>query len=259
MELSLRNTAAGLCAAALSLTLAACKPLDKETGKPAGQAEGATESSAPLGGMKTEKEQVSYVIGTDIGKSLEPAKDELDLAVLTRAIRDAMDGKKPKLTEAETRQVMQAFGMRMQAKQLAELEEQKQKNLAEGEAFLAGNGKKDGVVTTESGLQYQVLAEGTGARPKATDTVRVHYKGELLNGEEFDSSYERGEPAQFVLNQVVPGWQEALQLMPVGSKYKLWIPGALGYGEMGTPGGPIGPNATLVFEVELLDIVKQGQ
>ena len=260
MNRSLRTSRIGLLAASLSLALIACKPLDKDTGKPAGEAADDTaKPTAVIGGMKTEKEQVSYVIGTDIGKSLKPAKDEIDLAVVTRALKDALDGKESKLTEEETMQIMQAFGTRMQARQQAEILEQQQKNLAEGEKFLAENGKKPGVVTTASGLQYQVLTEGKGAKPAATDTVRVHYKGTLLNGETFDSSYDRNEPVQFVLNGVVPGWQEGLQLMPVGSKYKFWIPGKLGYGEQGTPGGPIGPNATLVFEVELLDIVNAAQ
>src|SRR5690606_2959694 len=147
------------------------------------------------------------------------------------------------------------FSMRMQARQMAEIQESGRKNAEEGEKFLAANAGKPDVQTTASGLQYQVLSEGSGAKPKAGDTVRVHYKGTLLDGETFDDSYARGEPVEFALAQVVPGWQEGLQLMPVGSKYKLWIPGELGYGEQGTPGGPIGPNATLVFEVELLDIV----
>ena len=129
-------------------------------------------------------------------------------------------------------------------------------NLAAGVAFLAENGKKPGVVTTASGLQYQVVTMGKGAKPTPSDNVRVHYTGTLLDGTKFDSSYDRNEPAQFAVGAVVPGWTEALQLMPVGSKYKLWIPAKLGYGEQGTPGGPIPPNATLVFDVELIEIVK---
>ncbi len=132
------------------------------------------------------------------------------------------------------------------------------KNIAAEATFLAENGKKPGVTTTASGLQYQVMTAGKGdAKPKASDSVKVHYTGTLLDGTKFDSSYDRKEPAQFVLNSVVPGWTEALQLMPVGAKYKLWIPAKLGYGAEGTPGGPIPPNSTLVFEVELLEIVKQ--
>ena len=143
------------------------------------------------------------------------------------------------------------------AKKQAEMEAQGKKNVAAEATFLADNGKKPGVVATASGLQYQVITAGKGTKPGAADSVKVHYTGTLLDGTNFDSSYDRKEPAQFVLNSVVPGWTEALQLMPVGSKYKLWIPAKLGYGAEGTPGGPIPPNSTLVFEVELLEIVKQ--
>src|SRR3546814_6954474 len=137
---------------------------------------------------------------------------------------------------------------------MAEREAQAKTNASEGKAFLAANAGKEGVTTTESGLQYQVLVEGKGPKPTAEDMVKVHYKGELLDGTQFDSSHERGEPAVFALQQVAPGWAEGVQLMPVGSKYKLWIPSELGYGETGTPGGTIPPNATLVFAVELLEI-----
>ena len=254
MNVSIRSTSMCALAVALGFALLACKPLDKDTGKPAdGSGEDkAAPAVAAKGGLKTEKEQVSYVIGMQIGESLKSAKDEVDMETLVKAMKGTMDGKEPLLTQEEAMQVMQAFSTRMQAKQVAEFEEQKTANAAEGEKFLAENAKKPEVKTTASGLQYQVLTEGKGAKPKASDKVRVHYKGTLLDGETFDDSYARGEPVEFALSQVVPGWQEGLQLMPVGSKYKLWIPGKLGYGEQGTPGGPIGPNATLVFEVELL-------
>ncbi|MHC9085221.1 FKBP-type peptidyl-prolyl cis-trans isomerase [Luteimonas sp. RIT-PG2_3] len=259
MKMSLRTPSIALLAVAISVSLLACKPLDKDTGKPVDgeekPAEAAAEKSA-LGALKTEQEKVAYVIGTQIGESLKPIKDDVDFDTLIKTVRATVDGKSKPLDEAEAMQVMQAFGERMQAKQQTELASQRTKNAEEGKAFLAENGKKPEVKTTASGLQYQVLTEGKGAKPAATDTVRVHYKGTLLNGETFDSSYDRNEPVQFALAQVVPGWQEGLQLMPVGSKYKLWVPGELGYGEAGTPGGPIGPNTTLVFEVELLDIVK---
>jgi FKBP-type peptidyl-prolyl cis-trans isomerase FkpA len=259
MKVSKRSTGLTVLAVALTLALSACKPLDKDTGKAVDGSDGAKATDVARGGLKTEKEQVSHVIGTQIGESLKEVKDEVDLDAVFKAVRSAVDGKPALLSQEESMQVMQAFGQRMQAKQIADMAAAATKNAEEGAKFLAENGKKAEVKTTASGLQYQAITEGTGAKPKASDSVRVHYKGTLLNGETFDDSYARGEPVEFALAQVVPGWQEGLQLMPVGSKYKLWIPGALGYGEQGTPGGPIGPNSTLVFEVELLDIVGKGQ
>lgn len=256
MKVSMRSTTLAVLGVALCAALLACKPLDKDTGKPVDGSGDDKPAVAAKAGLKTEKEQVSYVIGMQIGDSLKGAKDEVDLDTIVKAMKETIDGKEPRLSQQEAMEVMQAFSMRMQARQMAEFEESGKKNAEEGGKFLADNGKKPEVKTTASGLQYQVLSEGQGARPKAGDTVRVHYKGTLLDGETFDDSYARGEPVEFALAQVVPGWQEGLQLMPVGSKYKLWIPGELGYGEQGTPGGPIGPNATLVFEVELLDIVN---
>lgn len=206
--------------------------------------------------LETEKDKISYVVGMQIGGSLANIKDEIDLAVVSRAMQAALDGSEPALTPEEAMAVQQAFQQKMQAKQAAKMQEMATKNKAEGEAFLAKNKTAAGVKSTESGLQYQVITEGTGAKPAATDTVKVHYVGTLLDGTKFDSSIDRGQPAQFALNAVIPGWTEGLQLMSVGSKYTLWIPSELGYGDRGTP-GPIGPNATLKFEVELLEIVKQ--
>ena len=250
-----------VAAASCALVLAACNPPPKAP-------EGADAAAKPgaagkIPGLATEKQQVSYMIGMDIGKSLAPMKDEIDTATVKRAIDDMINGKEPLLTQEQGMAVMQAFAQKMQAKQQEDMAKQQAEMVAKGKknleaeaAFLAGNSKKPGVVTTASGLQYQVITAGTGPKPKATDRVSVHYAGTLLDGTEFDSSYKRGEPAQFVLGSVVPGWSEALQLMPKGSKYKLWIPSKLGYGEAGTPGGPIPPNSTLVFEIELLDIAK---
>ena len=205
--------------------------------------------------LKSEKEQVSYRIGMDVGNSLKPVAGEIDMVILKRAIDDVLAGKPPLLNDAQAQQVMQAFSQKMQAKQQAEAEAKGKQNLAAETAFLTENGKKAGVVTTASGLQYQVLAAGTGAKPAAEAFVRVHYTGTLLDGTKFDSSHDRKEPAEFGVGQVIPGWIEGLQLMPVGSKYKFWIPAKLAYGAQGTPGGPIGPNAMLVFEVELLGIL----
>ena len=262
-----RNLTLAVGIATCALALAACKPIDKnaaaEGSKDAKTAEAGKDGALNVPELPTEKQQVSYMIGMDIGKSLKPMKDDIDQATIQRAIADMMADKKPLLNEEQAMKVMQTFAVKMQKKQEAEMAkkqaeaaEQGKKNLADGEKFLAENGKKPGVVTTASGLQYQVITEGKGPKPKASDSVKVHYVGTLLDGTKFDSSYDRKEPAQFVLNSVVPGWTEALQLMPVGSKYKLWIPAKLGYGEQGTPGGPIPPNATLVFEVELIEIVK---
>jgi FKBP-type peptidyl-prolyl cis-trans isomerase len=203
--------------------------------------------------LASEKDRVSYMIGMDIGKSLKPISGEIDVDVLARAIRDVLAGQ-PRMNDTEATEIMQAFSQKMQAKQQEEARALGQRNAAAGKAFLAENGRKPGVVTTASGLQYQVLVPGNGAKPKAESTVKVHYTGTLLDGTKFDSSLDRGEPAEFMLSSVVPGWTEALQLMPKGAKYKLWIPAELAYGEQGTPGGPIPPNSVLVFEVELLDM-----
>lgn len=243
--------------AVLPLAMIACKPIDKDTGKPvegAAAADTAATAEGEIAGLKGEREQISYIIGNQMGEQLKQIKDEIDVKTLQRAISETLDDKALEISDEQAMGVMQKFGERMQAKQVAEMQEKAKTNAAEAETFLAENGKREGVQTTASGLQYRVITEGTGAKPGPNDTVRVHYKGTLLNGETFDSSIDRGEPAQFALNQVVPGWQEGLQLMPVGSKYELWIPAALGYGEMGS--GPIGPNQALVFEVELQDIVK---
>jgi FKBP-type peptidyl-prolyl cis-trans isomerase FkpA len=207
------------------------------------------------GQLKTDKEKVSYMVGMQIGGSLSQIKDEIDLAVVTKAIEATLKGEQPLLTPEQAMEVQKGFAERLQAKRAAEMQEAATKNKSEGEAFLAKNKSAAGVQTTASGLQYKVEKAGTGPKPAATDTVKVHYVGTLLDGTKFDSSVDRGQPAQFALNAVIPGWTEALALMPVGSKWTLWIPSNLAYGDRGTP-GPIGPNATLKFEVELLEIVK---
>ena len=195
------------------------------------------------------REQVGLLMGDRvIGASLLPLKDDIDVAVLVQAVRNALgDSGAPLMTEQEAMQTMQAY---MSGKQQAVAE----KNRNEGAAFLAGNRGQKGVQTTASGLQYMVLREGSGPRPLPSDTVRVNYEGKLLDGTVFDSSYQRGEPAQFGLNQVIPGWTEGVGLMPVGAKYRFWIPSQLAYGSNGAPGGMIGPDATLTFDVELLGI-----
>jgi FKBP-type peptidyl-prolyl cis-trans isomerase len=198
-------------------------------------------------------EKVSYFIGTQIGNDFQKNGIELNLEVFVQAIKDAMDKKQPKYAEAELEAAMQQFQTEMVAKQKAKADAAAGDNSAEGEKFLAENGKREGVKTTASGLQYEVLKKGDGAKPAATDTVTVHYRGTLLNGKEFDSSYSRNEPTSFPLNQVIPGWTEGLQLMNVNSKYKFFVPSKLAYADRGA-GSDIGPNATLIFEVELLSI-----
>ncbi|TBR07736.1 MAG: FKBP-type peptidyl-prolyl cis-trans isomerase [Lysobacter sp.] len=209
-------------------------------------------------GLATDKQRAGYVLGMEIGQSLKPIKDEVDIASVEKAIRTTLDGGKPLMDEKQAQETREAFMQKVQAKRMAEQMAAAGKNLQAGKDFLARNGKVAGVTTTPSGLQYQVLKAGNGPKPGANDVVTVHYQGTLLDGTKFDSSYDRGQPAQIPLGQVVPGWREGIQLMPVGSKYRLWIPAGLGYGEAGTPGGPIPPNSTLVFDVELLGIGKPG-
>jgi len=209
---------------------------------------------AGCGKPTTPKGKIGYAVGQDIGKSLMRIKDEVDVASLKQGLGDALAGKSS-MTEEETRQVLQDFQVALMTKQGQVSQVSGDKNAQEGKEFLAKNAKEAGVVTTKSGLQYRVVSEGTGLRPKVTDKVKVHYRGTLLNGKEFDSSYKRNEPAVFPVNGVIPGWTEALQLMKVGSKYKVFVPSNLAYGAAGA-GQDIGPNATLVFDVELLGIVK---
>lgn len=204
---------------------------------------------------EVDRGKVGLLVGSDVGRSLAPIQQELELPILLQAVRTVLSGGTPLLDESGAAAVREAFSQRVQAKLEAEAAAKAGANLAEGEAFLARNRSVKGVTTTPSGLQYMVLRQGAGARPAPSDRVRVNYHGTLLDGTVFDSSYDRGKPEEFPLGQVIPGWTEGLGLMPVGAKYRFWIPAKLAYGERGTPGGPIGPNATLVFDVELLDIL----
>lgn len=207
--------------------------------------------------LKTEKDKVSYSIGLDIGTTFKKQEMDIDPAMLLRGLQDAVGGAKPLLNDEQMKETMAAYSKSMMEKQTAAAKEAGAKNKEAGDKFLAENKKKEGVKTTASGLQYKVIKEGTGPSPKATDVVETHYRGKLLNGTEFDSSYERNEPTKFPVNRVIPGWTEALQMMKKGAKYELWIPAELAYGERGA-GREIGPNETLNFEVELLDI-KPGE
>ncbi|MDC8012295.1 FKBP-type peptidyl-prolyl cis-trans isomerase [Tahibacter soli] len=203
--------------------------------------------------LKTEKDKVSYMVGMDVGKGLSSIKDEIDMKVVVQAIEASIKGDKTALTQEEALKIRQDFMTKLSAKRQAEEKAKAETNKKAGDEFLAKNKSKAGVKTTASGLQYEVIKQGTGPKPKDTDTVEVHYTGTLLDGTKFDSSVDRGQPTSFPLKGVIPGWTEGLQLMPVGSKYKFYIPANLAYGENGP--GPIGPNATLTFEVELLKIL----
>jgi len=204
------------------------------------------QEKSPL--LKDQKDKFSYSIGVNIGSNLSKQNIPVNPDAITAGIKDAIAGKQ-QLTPDQIKEVMATFEKDMEQKQKAAGE----KNAAEGAKFLEENKKKDGVKTTASGLQYKVLKQGTGAQPKESDTVSVNYRGTLINGTEFDSSYKRGEPTTFPLNGVIRGWTEGLQLMKVGSKYQLFIPSSLAYGER-SPSPDVGPNATLIFEVELLDV-----
>jgi len=202
--------------------------------------------------LKNQKDKMSYIIGMDIGNNLKKQSIDVDPNILSKGIKDALAAGKPLLTEQEISETMAAFQKEMMAKQ----EQVAKKNKAEGDAFLSENKKKEGVKTLPSGLQYKVIKAGTGKKPKSTDTVTTHYRGTLINGTEFDSSYKRGQTVSFPVSGVVPGWTEALQLMEEGAKWQLFIPSNLAYGERGA-GGLIGPNATLIFEIELISIQEK--
>jgi len=204
--------------------------------------------------LNTDEQKLGYIIGMDIGKSLREQGTAVDLDSLIDAISATYKGEDLAMTAEEAAAIRQEYVQKRQAEQQAESAAAGADNLAEGQKFLAENKGKEGVQTTASGLQYKVLTMGDGAKPVATDTVKVHYSGKLLDGTEFDSSYARNEPISFALNRVIPGWTEGVQLMPIGSKFEFYIAPELAYGEGG--GGPIPPNSTLVFEVELLDIEK---
>ena len=220
---------------ALSLTLTGCLGGEKEVS------------------IKTDEQKYSYAIGYQFAQNLKGQNVNIDAAALSQAVKDVLAGKEGRITEQQMQMSMQKMYEARREKMTAEAD----KNKKEGSEFLEKNKVAEGIKTTDSGLQYMVIKEGEGKKPKESDTVSVHYKGTLINGEEFDSSYKRNKPAEFPVKAVIPGWTEALQLMTTGSKWKLFIPSGLAYGERGRPNIP--PNSVLIFEVELLDIVKKDK
>jgi FKBP-type peptidyl-prolyl cis-trans isomerase FklB len=206
--------------------------------------------------LQTPKEKQSYSLGSDIGSKMKAQSMDVDPDVFVQGMKDALSGGKKLLSDQEIKEALTSLQKEMMEKQAARTKLLTEKNKKEGEAFLAENKKKEGVITLPSGLQYKVIKEGTGKTPKADDTVVTNYSGKLIDGTEFDSSIKRGEPATFPVKGVIPGWTEALQLMKEGSKWELYIPANLAYGDHGA-GNTIGPNATLIFEIELISI-KEG-
>ena len=202
----------------------------------------------------TEIEQESYAVGANVGASLANTGQKFDLKALYDGLTDVMQGKELKYSDEELTAFLTSFGQKVQEQEEALVRDMADKNLAKGNAYLEENGKKEGVTVTDSGLQYEVLSEGAGEKPTEDSTVRVHYAGTTIDGVEFDSSYKRGEPVEFPLDSVIPGWIEGVQLMNVGSKYRFTIPSELAYGVRGG-GQVIGPNETLLFDVELLEIL----
>ncbi|HLO08830.1 MAG TPA: FKBP-type peptidyl-prolyl cis-trans isomerase [Terriglobales bacterium] len=207
--------------------------------------------------LTTQKDKFSYALGMNLGTNLHKQSVPVDPNILLRGLKDALAGGKTALTEEQARAALMEVQNEMRKKQQAEMQAAGEANKKEGDAFLAANKAKEGVVTLPSGLQYKILTQGTGPKPTATDSVVCNYRGTLINGTEFDSSYKRGEPATFPVSGVIKGWTEALQLMPVGSKWQLFVPSDLAYGER-SPGPEIAPDSTLIFEVELLSIQSKS-
>lgn len=218
----------------------------------AGQVYGADESA-----LKSEKDKLSYTFGANFGKSLKQQEIEINTDIFIKGMKEGLSGGKMLLTDQEMKDTMTSFQKEMAAKQAEKRKALAEKNKKEGDAFLAANKSKEGVKTLPSGLQYKVITEGTGKTPKATDTVVTNYRGTLIDGTEFDSSYQRKAPATFKVNGVIKGWTEALQLMKEGAKWQLFVPSEIAYGERGA-GPNIGPNAVLIFEIELISAKEES-
>lgn len=231
------------------------KPAAAPAQKPAAQP--APAPSGQAGKPESVEDRASYIIGYNLGRTLKQNDVKANTDLVLKGMNAGLTGEKAMFTDEEMQATMQALQQQVQTAQAAKQKVLGEKNKTEGAAFLEKNKARAGVKTTASGLQYEVEKEGTGPNPKATDTVTVNYKGTLMDGTTFDSSYDRGQPATFVLNQVIPGWTEGVQLMKPGAKYKFYIPSNLAYGEQAPP--QIGPNAPLIFEVELLSIGQPEQ
>jgi FKBP-type peptidyl-prolyl cis-trans isomerase FklB len=241
----------------------ATQPASTQTPAPAKKPAATTAKKAPVTTksattftLKTQKDKASYAVGMSYGSMLHQRGVPVDPAIVARGVRDALAGTKPLMTEDEMKAVLTQLQNQVREQAQAKAHEAGAGNRKEGDAFLAANKSKEGVVTLPSGLQYKILKEGSGPKPTATDTVSCNYRGTLINGKEFDSSYKRGEATSFPVSGVIKGWTEALQMMPVGSKWQLFIPADLAYGDRGA-GADIGPGETLIFEVELLSIGEQ--
>ena len=271
MQKLIGAAAATLAASVVLLGTLAAQQSTTSTAKPAGakttktststttKAHTATtaKSAQPLT-LTTEKDKASYAIGMNLGKSMRTDGADLDPDIVARGMKDGFSNGKVLMTDQEAQAALMAFRTTMTKKKEEEAQRLSETNLKSGEAFLAANKSKEGVVTLPSGLQYKILKQGDGPKPTANDMVVTNYRGTLINGTEFDSSYKRGAPATFPITGVIKGWTEALQLMPVGSKWELYIPPSLAYGER-SPGPEIGPNSTLVFDVELLSIKEKDK
>lgn len=243
-----------MLALTVAAALAACKPADDSKDKTTDATTNAAATTESIKGLRNEKEQFGYVLGRDMAESLKPGKDEVDLDMVIKGLKEGWAGDKSLVTDEQASKIRESLGTKMQAKQIAEMVATSRKNAEEGQKFLTENGKKPGIVTTPSGLQYQVIQEGTGSKIKPNDIVQMNYKGSLVDGKVFDNSADHGGPAAFQPTSVVPGLREAMSIMRVGGKYKLFIPANLAYGEQGTPGGPIPPNSTLLFDIEVVGL-----
>ncbi len=251
--LALGLTLQGIGAAQTAAAPAKKAPTTTTKKAPATAAKTATGATKARPALTTDKAKASYALGENLGLSMKRQDVDIDPDLVALGLKDVLAGRKPAMTDEEAKAALMQLQAKVRENMEAKIKAMGAANKQAGDAFLAANKSKEGVVTLPSGLEYKILKEGTGPKPTATDTVECNYRGTTIDGKEFDSSYKRGEPASFPVSGVIKGWTEALQLMPVGSKWQLFVPSNLAYGERGA-GGDIPPNSTLIFEVELLSI-----